>query len=197
MTACKHTPCPTGYVAWHEWATKKAKTHRPERCPVCGRYAIWKPRRQGRDDVTELQAIRDALSLDEVMFSDSYPAALAELDAAERIIQAAREFRARQGSSREWEAFTALDESLARLDGGQTAGDGEGIVAENLSTGETRADTRSEGHSRTPISNASPAVCPTCQGEELFIEYHVRGSRRTEFVQTPCPSCGGTGKAAT
>jgi len=36
-----HTPQPTGYLEWHEWADKKAKTHRQVRCPGCGLFQIW------------------------------------------------------------------------------------------------------------------------------------------------------------
>lgn len=39
--ADKHTWCPTGYVHWHTWAEKKAKTHEQRRCPDCGLWAIW------------------------------------------------------------------------------------------------------------------------------------------------------------
>lgn len=39
-----HTPCPTGYVAWHEWAAMMAETHRQARCPTCGLYAVWVPK---------------------------------------------------------------------------------------------------------------------------------------------------------
>jgi hypothetical protein len=39
--SCKHTPSPGGYVAWHEWAEKKAETHEQVRCPVCGRWSVW------------------------------------------------------------------------------------------------------------------------------------------------------------
>jgi hypothetical protein len=39
----KHTPCPDGYVAWHEWAAKKARTHRQTRCTGCDRLSIWVP----------------------------------------------------------------------------------------------------------------------------------------------------------
>lgn len=43
--ACaKHTPCPSGYLAWHEWAEEMAKTHRQVRCKGCGLYAVWVPR---------------------------------------------------------------------------------------------------------------------------------------------------------
>lgn len=38
-----HTPSPEGYLAWHEWAAEKAKTHRQVRCPECGLWAIWVP----------------------------------------------------------------------------------------------------------------------------------------------------------
>lgn len=39
-----HTPQPAGYLAWHAWAEIKARTHRQERCPECGLWAIWKPK---------------------------------------------------------------------------------------------------------------------------------------------------------
>ena len=44
MPKCRHTPCPSGYVAWHEWAEKKSRTHEQHRCPVCDGWAIWKKR---------------------------------------------------------------------------------------------------------------------------------------------------------
>lgn len=44
--ACKHTKCPTGYLTWHEWADKKAKTHKQKRCPVCHLWKIWVPKRK-------------------------------------------------------------------------------------------------------------------------------------------------------
>lgn len=37
----RHTAAPTGYLAWHEWAEKMAKTHRQKRCATCGFYVIW------------------------------------------------------------------------------------------------------------------------------------------------------------
>lgn len=42
--AKRHTKAPTGYIAWHEWAEKKSKTHKQERCPTCGFFSIWKKR---------------------------------------------------------------------------------------------------------------------------------------------------------
>jgi hypothetical protein len=39
--ARRHTPSPTGYIAWHEWAEKKARTHVQRRCPSCGFLAVW------------------------------------------------------------------------------------------------------------------------------------------------------------
>ncbi len=39
-----HTPAPIGYLQWHEWAERKSKTHRQERCPECGFLSIWKPK---------------------------------------------------------------------------------------------------------------------------------------------------------
>lgn len=46
----KHTKCPTGYIAWHDWAERKSKKHRQVKCPGCGLYAIWKrKKRKGGD----------------------------------------------------------------------------------------------------------------------------------------------------
>lgn len=42
---CKHTPSPEGYIQFHAWAEKKSKTHRQIRCPVCGLWAIWVPKK--------------------------------------------------------------------------------------------------------------------------------------------------------
>lgn len=35
---------PEGYLAWHEWAEKKAKTHDQSQCPGCGRWKVWTKR---------------------------------------------------------------------------------------------------------------------------------------------------------
>lgn len=43
--AKKHTRCPSGYLAWHEWADKKAKTHRQTQCSTCGYWSIWVPKK--------------------------------------------------------------------------------------------------------------------------------------------------------
>lgn len=45
----KHTPCPSGYVDWHNWAEKKSKTHKQIRCPVCDTLAIWVPKKRQPD----------------------------------------------------------------------------------------------------------------------------------------------------
>lgn len=42
MTPCakckaKRAREPQGYIAWHNWAERKAKTHRQIKCPDCGR----------------------------------------------------------------------------------------------------------------------------------------------------------------
>jgi hypothetical protein len=39
-----HTPSPRGYLEWHEWAERKAKTHVQRRCPGCTLFSIWVPR---------------------------------------------------------------------------------------------------------------------------------------------------------
>ena len=41
---CEHTKRPEGFVAFQEWAEKKAKTHDQIRCPVCGLWAVWVPK---------------------------------------------------------------------------------------------------------------------------------------------------------
>ena len=43
-----HTPCPEGYIQWHAWAETMAKTHRQEKCPGCGLYEIWTPKKPTR-----------------------------------------------------------------------------------------------------------------------------------------------------
>lgn len=40
-----HTPCPSGYNQWHEWARKMGRGYKQERCSGCGLFAIWVPRR--------------------------------------------------------------------------------------------------------------------------------------------------------
>jgi len=42
---CQHTPQPTGYREWHAWAQQMSKTHTQVRCPNCGLWAIWVPKR--------------------------------------------------------------------------------------------------------------------------------------------------------
>lgn len=42
---CNHTAQPLGYMEWHRWASKKAKTHRQRKCPHCGLWAIWVPKK--------------------------------------------------------------------------------------------------------------------------------------------------------
>lgn len=45
--AKRHTKCPKGYLAWHEWADEKARTHNCTQCPTCDLWAIWMPRKKG------------------------------------------------------------------------------------------------------------------------------------------------------
>ena len=40
----EHTLEPEGYIAWHLWAEKMARTHKQVKCPTCGKYVIWKRR---------------------------------------------------------------------------------------------------------------------------------------------------------
>ena len=48
MTVCpnldQHTPHPTGYLAYGEWADRALLTHDQHRCDACGLWAIWKPK---------------------------------------------------------------------------------------------------------------------------------------------------------
>lgn len=41
-----HTPGPSGYLGWHDWAAKMGKTHRSRKCAGCGLYFIWEPKRR-------------------------------------------------------------------------------------------------------------------------------------------------------
>jgi hypothetical protein len=52
-----HTACPPGYIQWHPWAARKARTHKQIKCTGCGFYAIWVPktRRKSRDSVSAKQ----------------------------------------------------------------------------------------------------------------------------------------------
>lgn len=53
---CKHTPAPKGYLQWHAWAEKKAKTHVQEKCPYCGLWAIWKPKRKVKSGASKISS---------------------------------------------------------------------------------------------------------------------------------------------
>lgn len=48
-TECVHTPCPEGYHARYEWAERAMKSHRQVRCPHCGRWAIWLPKKEAAE----------------------------------------------------------------------------------------------------------------------------------------------------
>jgi len=43
-----HTPSPSGYTQWHDWADRMARTHRARQCKGCGLWAIWEPRTWAR-----------------------------------------------------------------------------------------------------------------------------------------------------
>lgn len=45
----RHTPAPTGYAAWHDWAGRMSRTHHQTRCPDCQLYAIWVPKVPGAE----------------------------------------------------------------------------------------------------------------------------------------------------
>jgi hypothetical protein len=37
---------PEGYLSWFEWAELKAKTHRQTKCPGCGLWIVWVPKKK-------------------------------------------------------------------------------------------------------------------------------------------------------
>ena len=41
-----HDAGPSGYLQWHAWARRMARTHRQIKCTGCGLYVIWLPKRQ-------------------------------------------------------------------------------------------------------------------------------------------------------
>ncbi len=45
-----HTPCPDGYVQWHDWADKMGKTHDQFKCPGCQLWKVWKPKQKEKTD---------------------------------------------------------------------------------------------------------------------------------------------------
>jgi hypothetical protein len=54
MTNCpnkaNHTPCPFGYLRWHEWALKKGRRYKQILCPGCGLPVIWVRREKNEPD---------------------------------------------------------------------------------------------------------------------------------------------------
>ena len=40
----EHTPSPLGYLEWHAWAERMAKTHYQVRCTGCGLWTNWLPK---------------------------------------------------------------------------------------------------------------------------------------------------------
>lgn len=39
--ASQHTPNPSGYIDWCNWADEMSKTHKQIRCDGCGLWSIW------------------------------------------------------------------------------------------------------------------------------------------------------------
>lgn len=50
--AKRHTKHPEGYLAHAEWAERKARTHRQTKCPTCGLWAIWVPKKRAGEPRT-------------------------------------------------------------------------------------------------------------------------------------------------
>jgi hypothetical protein len=47
----KHTPCPKGYIEWHEWAEKMGKTHNQIKCHSCGFLVVWVEKNPLNNDI--------------------------------------------------------------------------------------------------------------------------------------------------
>lgn len=71
LTECVHTPQPTGYIEWHEWARLASKTHGQVTCPHCGRLFVWLPKRQATQ-------IRNREAKDALKFAKAFEAAVEE-----------------------------------------------------------------------------------------------------------------------
>lgn len=56
-----HTEHPTGYVAYHDWAEKKAKTHTQMVCPACGLWAIWVANKESKMIPAILHHLEEAI----------------------------------------------------------------------------------------------------------------------------------------
>ena len=46
LNAKNHTERPEQYIAWHNWAERKSKTHRQIKYKGCGLYEIWIPQEE-------------------------------------------------------------------------------------------------------------------------------------------------------
>lgn len=42
----QHTPAPSDYGIWHDWAQEMGRTHIQTRCGGCGMWEIWIPREE-------------------------------------------------------------------------------------------------------------------------------------------------------
>jgi hypothetical protein len=41
----RHAPAPQGYIERYDWMKEMMKTHDQKRCPTCGFYAVWVPKK--------------------------------------------------------------------------------------------------------------------------------------------------------
>jgi phage FluMu protein Com len=68
VEVCNHTPMPSGYTAWDEWARQASKTHRQVHCPRCGTLSIWLPKAEAnainRKEAREAKAFAAAYLAD-------------------------------------------------------------------------------------------------------------------------------------
>lgn len=53
---CIHTPTPEGYASWFEWCEIASKKHRQVRCPRCGKFEIWLPKKMATEYEARVQA---------------------------------------------------------------------------------------------------------------------------------------------
>lgn len=44
-----HTPSPSHYSDWHDWAERMKQTHEQVRCAGCGLWLVWVPKKENAD----------------------------------------------------------------------------------------------------------------------------------------------------
>lgn len=63
---CTHTPQPPGYMEWHAWAKAASKTHAQVRCPHCGLWSQWMPKREAKA-INKRESAEDRRACDQIV----------------------------------------------------------------------------------------------------------------------------------